>query len=470
MQLARCDVPRAFRNRSARGCVPASAAPVWFTRLAGSWPLLTFRCAGSARPVDVAVRWSSPLPPRPCPLPGGPRGVPSPVRSNLPEGRSSRTPRLRSTSEPYRSPWSKPTFSRFTSAWSGTRAGRCACRPSTDMLLKRPLPRRRPVVASAPRVPPSKSRSALVVSHHFGGFLRSWSRGLVASRCRSWGPPCFRFVPTDPKTGNGPRLPRSAGSVPLEELPADSRSASPRPLPPCRSLGSPPRFPQFRCRFHVRRGGRIARVGFGALLRRRVWCAPRPLLTGETRSFLGLVPLQGPFHTTGDPSPTVSVRDHRLPRESKVHVQAPLRTPARWPEPSGGAPSDAEAPGVRTAPEGPVPGPTLADDPRTAAGVGVRVAAWPKPCRRGAPGSGSPAEAGPRNPIRSESLRGFTARAVHASAAQPLGGAEGSPSWARRSGSVRATSMPSKSVRSRSREGRPPQVALLRSGDPRRPS
>ena len=219
MQLARCDVPRAFRNRSARGCVPAFAAPVWFTRLAGSWPLPTFRCAGSARPVDVAVRWSSPLPPRPCPLPGGPRGVPSPVRSNLPEGRSSRTPRLRSTSEPYRSPWSKPTFSRFTSAWSGTRAGRCACRPSTDMLLKRPLPRRRPVVASAPRVPPSKSRSALVVSHHFGGFLRSWSRGLVASRCRSWGPPCFRFVPTDPKTGNGRGFPAAQDPCPSKNSP-----------------------------------------------------------------------------------------------------------------------------------------------------------------------------------------------------------------------------------------------------------
>lgn len=163
-----------------------------------------------------------------------------------------------------------------------------------------------------------------------------------------------------------------------------------------------------------------------------------------------------------------TVADSR--RSRTVVEQAPLRTRARWPEPVGRAPSDAEAPGVGTAPEGPVPGPTLADDPRTAAGVGVRVAAWPKPCRRGAPGSGSPAEAGPRNPIRSESLRGFTARAVHASAAQPLGGAEGAPSWARRSGSVRATSMPSKSVRSRSREGRPPQVALLRSGDPRRPS
>jgi hypothetical protein len=36
-------------------------------------------------------------------------------------------------------------------------------------------------------VPPSKSRSVLVVSHHLDGFLRCCGCGLVASRCRSWG-------------------------------------------------------------------------------------------------------------------------------------------------------------------------------------------------------------------------------------------------------------------------------------------
>jgi len=41
------------------------------------------------------------------------------------------------------------------------------------------------------RYHPPKSRSALVVSHHLDGFLRFSSRGLVASRCRSWGPPRF---------------------------------------------------------------------------------------------------------------------------------------------------------------------------------------------------------------------------------------------------------------------------------------
>jgi hypothetical protein len=38
---------------------------------------------------------------------------------------------------------------------------------------------------------PPKSRSVLVVSHHLDGFLRFMSCGLVASRCRSWGPPRF---------------------------------------------------------------------------------------------------------------------------------------------------------------------------------------------------------------------------------------------------------------------------------------
>jgi len=93
-------------------------------------------------------------------------------------------------------------------------------RPSIDIrpsVHSRADPR---VVASASRVPPPKSRSVLVVSHHLDGFLRCVVCGLVASRCQSWGPPrCY------------PRC----RTVPLEEFLADSRSASPRSLPPCRS-------------------------------------------------------------------------------------------------------------------------------------------------------------------------------------------------------------------------------------------
>jgi hypothetical protein len=60
------------------------------------------------------------------------------------------------------------------------------------------------VVASASRVPPSKSRSVLVVSHHLDGFLRCVVCGLVASRCRSW---VHRVVTRD--AGPAPRrIPR----------------------------------------------------------------------------------------------------------------------------------------------------------------------------------------------------------------------------------------------------------------------
>jgi len=84
------------------------------------------------------------------------------------------------------------------------------------------------------RYHPPKSRSALVVSHHLDGFLRFASRGLVASRCRSWGPSRFRTG----RLAEGQRatmLSRNAGFEPFEEIPAVSRTASPRPLPSCRS-------------------------------------------------------------------------------------------------------------------------------------------------------------------------------------------------------------------------------------------
>jgi len=45
-------------------------------------------------------------------------------------------------------------------------------------------------------VPPSKSRSVLVVLHHLDGFLRCCGCGLVASRCRSWGSSRFGLQKT----------------------------------------------------------------------------------------------------------------------------------------------------------------------------------------------------------------------------------------------------------------------------------
>jgi len=60
-------------------------------------------------------------------------------------------------------------------------------RPSIDMLRWRPLRLDHCWSGLGSRHPASKSRSVLVVLHHLDGFLRLRSRGLVASRCRSWG-------------------------------------------------------------------------------------------------------------------------------------------------------------------------------------------------------------------------------------------------------------------------------------------
>jgi hypothetical protein len=80
-------------------------------------------------------------------------------------------------------------------------------RPSTDVSNARPLPHRaalatRPGGSEEPwdrRHHPPASRSDLVVSHHLAGLLRAKDRGLVASRCRSWGSPRFpQPAPTVP--------------------------------------------------------------------------------------------------------------------------------------------------------------------------------------------------------------------------------------------------------------------------------
>jgi hypothetical protein len=74
--------------------------------------------------------------------------------------------------------------------------------PSSDSILRGPLLRH--LQRSTPGAPESTpsgrgcqataSRSALVVSHHLGGFLRAAGPGLVASRYRTWGSLCFTFA------------------------------------------------------------------------------------------------------------------------------------------------------------------------------------------------------------------------------------------------------------------------------------
>jgi hypothetical protein len=176
------------------------------------------------------------------------------------------------------------------------------------------------------------------------------------------------------------------------------------------------------------------------------------------------------FHTTGDPSPTVSVRGSPIPGGTGVSRASSASHPARRPEPSGGAPPITEVTGVRTAPEGPVPGPTPADDPRTAAEVACasrrgRSHAGEARLDRGAQPKLDPGTRSGRNPFEGSPRALYTRRPPNL-----LGGAEGAPSWpaeANREGDLDAVEV---CPEPKSRGAGPPQVALLRSGDPRRPS
>jgi len=66
-----------------------------------------------------------------------------------------------------------------------------------------------------PTAPPVQPRSARVVSHHLGGFLRAKDRGLVASRYRSWG--SSRFSKPSP-------------SAPLDRTACAARRPARRPI------------------------------------------------------------------------------------------------------------------------------------------------------------------------------------------------------------------------------------------------
>lgn len=140
----------------------------------------------------------------------------------------------------------RPTFARSPLAWRVDLADLAACAARRSSGVATPLHRHtfrastppcrhccRP--GSVPRQPASESCSALVVSHHLGGFLRSGGRGLVASRCQSWGSP--RFLTSGSWSGPAPvrdRHPvgRSADAfpatlfTPLEEF--HSTAAAPR--------------------------------------------------------------------------------------------------------------------------------------------------------------------------------------------------------------------------------------------------
>jgi hypothetical protein len=146
--------------------------------------------------------------------------------------------------------------------------------------------------------------SVLVVSHHLDGFLLQSARGLVASRCRSWGSPRFRrdrlvsepilaFPATDfaPLEGCSPRVaaPRHRGRC-LRAVFTTSR--------PCSTFGS----------------GTHARD-----------CSPTCAL-----SFLGFVPPSRSFRTaTGSLLPSVELRTAPEPGRSRFEPTAEAVGPPR---------------------------------------------------------------------------------------------------------------------------------------------
>jgi len=156
------------------------------------------------------------------------------------------------------------------------------------------------------RLPPD-SRSDLTVSHGLAGFLRRRTRGLVASRCRSWGSTRFhraigwlpapsdsaiagRFRCRSPRSG----LPRIVFRTPRRTPPSRSRTVSPRPLPSRTSPFPPsptvPTLPLPAAPF-VPMPERT--LSLRALLREKVRTGAHLVQVGDSLSSLGLVPLRG---------------------------------------------------------------------------------------------------------------------------------------------------------------------------------
>jgi hypothetical protein len=176
---------------------------------------LGFRFTSHHYAVIAAGPWCSPRPPRPCRSPGGPSRVPIARRPlpDSPRGVSDRVPAPLS-SRPFRASQTRPGrltnlpllgFVQF-SVGANITARPCADRPVLPFIDLLPgVHSQRVAAPSVLGQPDPGSRSDRVVSHHLAGFLRhsrrsAWtlrseSRGLVASRCRSWGSSRFGHQP-----------------------------------------------------------------------------------------------------------------------------------------------------------------------------------------------------------------------------------------------------------------------------------
>lgn len=313
---------------------------------------LALRRAAVARRAPVAGSWPFPHPPRSCPeIPGRPRLAPwtagpadRPTRcfvrrspDTVPRDHvDANLPGLRSSSKLNRSPWSDDLLS-----WVPVRASR-PIGPEGAPFAPPPTYLRRvhsgtgsyPALRlreghSRSHVPPAWFRTTSAASSAFAG------RGLVASRSRSWGSRRFDSCAGRPKVGGRAGFLAAQDSYPSKESPSDSRTASPRPLPPCRwSLRAADARAAPLLGWRLRR--RWAQdLDFEALLRHRVRSGAAPLPTRTEPVLPGLCSPSRSFATAGD---SLSHR-HRVaggpPRRDRW-PKAPLVT-RRRPRPKPGA-------------------------------------------------------------------------------------------------------------------------------------
>jgi hypothetical protein len=205
----------------------------------------------------------------------------------------------------------------------------CASRPSIDVPLQRSLPRStRKSLASASKF----HLRSLVPSSWFLTTSTVSSAAAVAGLLHPAADPGVHRVSGSRWPAIKPvvsRPPRHAGPAP-RRIPLDSRSASPRSLPPCRSFSTTASMHAAplpaRC---VNQGGRMAFADFEALLRLRVWCLASPLpaigdplLPGLRSSSRSLPKTAGVPSPTASPGFQPSPKGPPLPDSSVLHPVA----------------------------------------------------------------------------------------------------------------------------------------------------
>jgi len=335
-----------------------------------------------ARSTSVAVGLVSPPPPRPSPSPVGPRGFPLAARSTIPEGTAARASLLRSTPEPYRTPWPRMAFS---PGFPSTQRGNAYLAMCPSPLHRHASEASTPAPAACRRFGPEGSTPE-VLFHPRGFSPPRWVPPLHPLRACCIPLPILGFaafpcLAIRSKTGPRDTSPRRR-TYPSKNSPSTAVPRHRGRCAPCRSLritAAPRQGPLLdSCSDAV--GGSEASasrlcsvIGSGTPRHR---CRRR-----EIRSFLGFVPLQGSRLATGASAPPSSRQPLGARRRfvaGKLRFALPSASaapPKRGPTPRRAPPcardprrsGHREATGVGTTPERQVPGPTEAHDPRTAA-------------------------------------------------------------------------------------------------------